>query len=130
MDFHEFYKLLRSLFTKEVPDVVPTNNNFPINLVIRYISFYHPNLCIYIDNVFNDYSKIQLISDPKVAYNTFKAILPKFKFSKIDYIKKPVSTTVRNNEISNEEIQHLAELLECSKREVLLYLEMILDHPA
>lgn len=125
MNFQQFYPLLRSLFTKEDVGIEPTSDNFPLFLAMRNISFVHPNLCVFMDEVLNSFKKLQLFSDPVLAYNTLKSLLPKLPYNKIDYVKKPVTVSVRNKELTNEELQQLAGLLEVSKREVLLYISMM-----
>lgn len=121
MNWAHFFILLRSLFTKEVVDIEPADENFPLFLVNRYISFYHPNLCIYIDEVMNRYDKAQLLLEPKLAYQTLRAILPKLPYSRISFVRKDVSEQAKNKNVSDEELKQIADLLEISKREVLLY---------
>ena len=122
MNFQQFFALLRSIFTKEVLDIEPTDENFPLYLANRYISFFHPNLCIFIDDAMNRYDKAQLLLEPKLAYKTLRAIIPKLPYSRIDYVKKPASERVKNTSVSDEQLKQLADLLEISKREVLSYL--------
>ena len=125
MNWGQFFTLLRSLFTKEVLDIEPTDENFALFLVNRYISFYHPNLCIYIDEVMNRYDKAQLLLDPALAYKTLRAVLPKLPYTKISYVKKVISERAQNTGITDEQLKHLADLLEVSKREILLYNSLI-----
>ena len=125
MNFQQFFILLKSLFTKEVVDIEPTDENFPLYLVNRYISFYHPNLCIFIDNTTNRYDNAQSFLDPAIAYKTLCAMLPKLPFTRIDYVKKRVSERAQNKGVTNEQLKQLADLLEISKREVLNYLSLL-----
>ena len=121
MNWQQFFTLLRSIFTKEEFDIVPNDENFSLFLVNRYISFAHPNLCIYIDDVMNRYDKAQLMINPTLAYKTLRAVLPKLPYTKIKFIKKEVSEQAKNKGVSDEELKRIADLLEISKREVLLY---------
>lgn len=125
MNFAEFFILLRCLLTKEDLGIKPSDENFSTYLAMRYVSFVHPNMCVYVDEVVNDYKKYQMAADPKNGFEFLKAILPKLPYRKINYIKKPITTAVNKQEISDEELKHLAELLEISKREVLLYISII-----
>lgn len=125
MEWPQFFNLLRSVFTKEEPEVEPTDDNFPIFLVNRYISFAHPNLCIYIDEMVNRNDKAQFLTDPKTAYYTLRAILPKLPYTRINYVKKTVSEQAHNKGVSDDQLKHLADLLEVSKREILLYTTLV-----
>ena len=125
MNWQEFFILLRSLFTKEVVSINPTEENFPLFLVNRYISFYHPNLCIFVDDVLNRYDNVQSFLDPAAAYKTLRAVIPKLPYTKISYVKKCVSEHAKNKDVSNEQLKQLADLLEISKREVLSYLPLL-----
>lgn len=113
------YVLLESLFTKADVDISPNESNFPVYLINRYISFYHPNLCIFIDDAMNKLQKLDLLSDSLLAYKTYKAIIPKLPYHKIEYVKKPVSNTASKYQFNDTELSTLANLLEISKREVL-----------
>ena len=125
MDWGQYFSLLKSVFTKEEPGVEPTDDNFPIFLVNRYISFAHPNLCIYIDEMVNRNDKAQFLTDSKTAYYTLRAILPKLPYTRINYVKKTVSERAQDIGITDEELKHLADLLEVSKREILMYTTLI-----
>lgn len=123
--FPEFFTLLKSIFTKEPVSILPKEDNFNYRLALRYISFYHPNLCIYIDEVLNRHDKESMMTDPAICYKTFRAIIPKLPWIKIPFVRKGVTNILKEYNITDEEIKHLAELLECSKREVFLYIQML-----
>ena len=125
MEWPQFFNLLRSVFTKEDPGIEPTEDNFSLFLMNRYISFAHPNLCIYIDEMMNRNDKAQFLTNPKAAYNTLRAILPKLPYTRISYVKKIVSERAQNNGVTDEQLKQLADLLEISKREILLYTTLI-----
>lgn len=121
-DWNEFFTLLRSLFTKEEVEIVPTDKNFSPYLVNRYISFYHPNMLVFVANTINDTKKFLQSESSAIHYKTLKAILPKLPYYKIPYIKKPVSNKLKFNEDTNNDVRRLARYMEISQREVLNYI--------
>lgn len=124
-NFQEFFTLLRSIFTKETVNIAPRTGNFNYRLVLRYVSFYHPNLCVYIDGVLNSHDKETILVDPVLCYKTFKAVLPKLPYTKINFVKKGVTEVLKEKGITDEGLKHIADYMEISKREILLYISML-----
>ena len=124
-NFEEFYKLLNSLYTKEDISIKPTEDNFNAFLVNRYISMYHPKLCIFINETMNNYEMMQNITDSDTLYKTYKAVVPKLPIVKIQYIKRPISKAQQKNEVTEDTIKQFANLLEVSTREIRQYLKEI-----
>lgn len=122
MIFPEFNELLKSIFTKEEVTTKPNTDNFNVYLVNRYISMYHPKLCLFINQTMNNYELIQNIIELDDLYKTYKAVVPKVPYRYIEYIKRPSSKTQYKERISEEDIKRYAELMEISTREVRQYL--------
>lgn len=118
MNFNEFFSLLKSIFTKERCEIKPTEENFNVYMILRYISFYHPTICIYINETFNNYNVFSKFLSPEDAYKYLKAIIPKLPYTKISYIKKPSTQKLKKRNIDDSKIEKLASYFEISKREV------------
>lgn len=118
MNFNEFFSLLKSIFTKEKCEIKPTEENFNVYMILRYISFYHPTICIYINETFNNYNVFSKFLSPEDAYKYLKAIIPKLPYTKISYIKKPTTQKLKKRNIDDSKIEKLASYFEISKREV------------
>lgn len=118
MNFNEFFSLLKSIFTKEKCEIKPTEENFNVYMILRYISFYHPTICIYINETFNNYNVFSKFLSPEDVYKYLKAIIPKLPYTKISYIKKPTTQKLKKRNIDNSKIEKLASYFEISKREV------------
>lgn len=125
MNFPEFNELLKSIFTKENVKVKPSTDNFNPYLVNRYISMYHPKLCMFINETMNNYDLIQGLDDSEVLYKTYRAVIPKAPYRFIEYIGRGKSKTQAKNNISDDDIKQFAELLEISTREVRQYLKLL-----
>lgn len=124
-NFEEFYKLLKSLYTKEDIPIKPTTDNFDVFLVNRYISMYHPKMCIFINETMNNYEVMQNITDLDTVYEMYKAVIPKLPPTKTKYIKRTTSNAQQRNEVTEADIKQFATLLEVSTREVREYLKML-----
>lgn len=125
-NFEEFYKLLNSLYTKEDIPIVPNEKNFSVYFANRYISMYHPKMCVFINETMNDYEMLQdIITDPETLYKMYKAVIPKLPVIKTQYIKRPTSKAQRRKEVTEDDIKQFATLLEVSTREVREYLKML-----
>lgn len=121
-DWSEFFALLKSLFTKEAVDIKPTDKNFNPYLVRRYVSFYHPMMLDFMALTVNDTKVFNMNDDPEVFYKSLKAMMPKLPFTKINYIKKPVSNKLKSDDDLNDKVTHIASYMEISRREVLDYI--------
>ena len=86
MDFKEFYKLLDEAITKEASDVRPSDENYNLFLMNRYLSFYHSEIAIHIAKTTN---RLGFIPDEENSFQCVKSILPKLPKMFIQYIKKP-----------------------------------------
>ena len=118
MNFNEFFSLLKSIFTKERCEIKPTEENFNVYMILRYISFYHPTICIYINETFNNYNVFSKFLSPEDAYKYLKVIIPKLPYTKISYINKPTTQKLKKRNIDDSKIEKLASYFEISKREV------------
>lgn len=119
--FPEFQSLLKSIFTKEDADVVPEMGNFPTYLALRYISFYHPKLALFVNETLNNYDLMQSMPDQVDVYKLIKAVIPKAPWRFIKYASKKKSKTQYKEGVSEEQLKQFAELLEISTREVRQY---------
>lgn len=119
--FSEFNELLKTIFTKEEPSIVPADDNFPTYLALRYISFYHPKLALFVNQTLNNYELIQNIPDQVEAYKLIKAVIPKAPWHFIKYVGKKKSKTQYQEGVKEEDIKRFAELLEISTREIRQY---------
>lgn len=115
MDFKEFYQLLNEAITKDKSNVTPSDENFNIYLMNRYLSFYHSEIAIHIAKTTN---RLGFIPDDEDAYYCIKGILPKLPKSFINYVKKPAVLAAQECDFDEEEIYNEARLHECSKREI------------
>ena len=118
MIFDEFYKLLKSIFTKEPCDIEISSENFNTYLAARYISFYHPSLCELLNESINNYKIQAMFNKPEEGYNFLKAIVPKLPYKHIHYIKKEAIKNQYDKKINNEVITKLARYFEISEREI------------
>lgn len=124
-NFEEFYKLLNSLYTKEDVPIKPSSDNFNVFLVNRYISMYHPKMCVFVNETMNNYEMMQNITDIDTIYKMYKAVIPKLPPTKTKYIKRPISKAQQKNEVTENDIKQFATLLEISTREVRDYLKIL-----
>ena len=123
MNFDEFFPLLKSIFTKNNCNIMPTAENFNTYLAVRYISFYHPSLCEILNESINKFKINSMFNDAEDGYNFLKALIPKLPYKHIKYIKKESVQNQRNKNISDEVIAKIANHLEVSRREVRHILE-------
>ena len=125
MDFKEFYKLLDEAITKEVSDVVVSEENYNSFIFNRYLSFYHPQIAILLAKTTNRVHWIPDGEDEEMSFKCVKGILPKLPKAFIQYVKKPAVVAAQELEITEDEIKDEAAFLECSKREIR---NLILDY--
>lgn len=122
MDFKEFYKLLDEAITKEVSDIKPSDDNYNLFLMNRYLSFYHSEIAIHIAKTTN---RLGFIPDEENSFQCVKSVLPKLPKMFIQYVKKPAVISAQELEYSEDDIFGEARLQECSKREIR---NIILDY--
>lgn len=118
MNFKEFYKLLDGAISKEHVDIVASQDNYNSFLLNRYLSFYHPEITIYIAKTAN---KVNWLPDGDIdsaAWQGIRALLPKLPKTFIKYVKKPAVIAAQELDISEEQIAEEAMFNECSKREI------------
>lgn len=126
MDFQEFFILLRNLFEKKEIDIEPGEDNFNPYLAARYISFIHPSFCEMMNETLNKTRPRKRELKAKEAYRLLMLMIPTMDMGFIDYVKKRVSNTLRENNITDAEIKELSEYYEISPREVKRYIDRAL----
>lgn len=125
MNFPEFYKVLKHIINKEKLDINITEENFNLFMINRYLSFYHPNICKLINEYSNNYDIHNMYLKPQDGFDFINAIIPKLPYKFIQYVKKPSVSNLRKNDISDEEVENLASVMEMSKREIRNMLQYI-----
>lgn len=115
-NFKEFFELLRSITAKTESPVYPDETNFNSFMANRYLSFVHPGICILLAQTANTQGFMP--EEEKAQYEMLKALLPRFRCGRIDYVSKPSSTTQSDKEISDEQLEELSAYMELGKREV------------
>lgn len=115
MDFKEFYKLFGEALTKEKSGIIPSDENFNVFLMNRYLSFVAPELAVHIAKTTN---RMGFIPDEDSAFYCIKGVLPKLPKVFIEYVKKPAVVAAQELNFSDEEIYEEAKFNECSKREI------------
>lgn len=123
-NFQEFYELLKCLMTKQYPKFEVNDNNFSMFLVNRYISFYNPVMCQYINSIANKNGLLD-VTNSRACFEYLFYSLPKMPYKFIKYIKKGVSDIARNKNITEEDIASLSYYHDISKREVLDNIEQL-----
>lgn len=118
MDFKEFYKLIDGALTKEKTDVIPSSENYANFIFNRYLSFYHPQIAIYIAKTSNRTNWLPCSDEEQMSWLGMKALLPKLPKAFIQYVKKPSVVAAQELNVSEEVIKEEAMFNECSKREI------------
>lgn len=91
-------------------------SQFSLYMVNRWISFYSPELCNYVNATANLNSNV--FNNKQEQYDYLYNVMPKLRFKKIDYIKK-----VKKEEDKEEEKLHIPEFM--SKAEFMNNLELL-----
>lgn len=106
-----------------IKDIAVTKRgNLPLDeyvpfLVNRWISFMNPTVCEFVNQVVNN--KV-LIENKELHYKTLICTFPKLKsLPKLSYIKK----VKEDDKQDNTRLRMLAQALEISEREALLFLK-------
>ena len=111
------------LFSKKKIDINIEDNSFILYLFNRWVSMSSPELCYYVNEVLNKriYNLFPTIVE---QYNYVYNVIPKLKYNKINYIKKPIKQEKKPklNEINL--IKEYANNYELSQREIEMYLNM------
>lgn len=108
------------LFTKKRFNVqdIGTMSEYQPYIVNRWCSMLNKSTCHIVNTTVN--SIHQLFDDKRVHYNFLFKLMPRFKFQRINYIKKTKQSSDDDNVISK-----LAKSLELSKREIKYYKEQL-----
>lgn len=125
MDFKEFYKLLDGALTKEKTEITPSEENYNTYIFNRYLSFYHPEITIYLAKTSNRVNWLPYSEDEEMSWKGIRALLPKLPKSFIQYVKKPAVVATQELNVSEDFIKEEAMFNECSKREIR---DLILDY--
>lgn len=125
MDFKEFYKLLDGALTKEKTEITPSEENYNTYIFNRYLSFYHPEITIYLAKTSNRVNWLPCGEDAEMSWKGIRALLPKLPKSFIQYVKKPAVVATQELNVSEDFIKEEAMFNECSKREIR---DLILDY--
>lgn len=118
-----FNVLSHILYGKELKD--ENLNDFSLFMFNRWVSMRSPQDCEFVNMFLNTYP-ISKLDDKESVVKFLQRIVPKMKYSKIDYIKKSSkeSTKKSKSDIDDEKmINFLASQLEISKRESKLLVE-------
>lgn len=128
MDFSSFYKVLSNVITKNdnlIKDIEISSETYDQYLMVRYLSFYHPALLNLINEGLNSQTIIPNRDDIISCYKHTKSLIPKLKPKFINYHKKKVSEKIKNLNISEEDINLLAQKKEMSVRELKEILKFV-----
>jgi hypothetical protein len=104
------------LYDKE-KELLEENNEFVPFLIQRWLSMHSPEVAYILNETTNRYWAA--MGDKQDWYNMLMTQLPRVKFKKLQYIKKPKETNNKDDEL----IKRLADNMEISQREVRLLLE-------
>lgn len=121
MDFESFYKVLSNVITKNdnlIKDIEISADTYDQYLITRYLSFYHPALLDIVNEGLNSQTIIPNRDDVISCYKHTKSLFPQFKKGFVKYHKKKVSEKIKNLNISEEDINLLAQKKEMSVREL------------
>ena len=106
------------LFTKGNKSLqnVEDEGDFSPFLVNRWISMYSPELAYVVNETTNKYYDV--FPEKRDTYRLLKAVIPKMKRKRINYIKK----VKKDKEDMQECIDLLSQSLEISKKEIINYI--------
>jgi hypothetical protein len=104
------------LYDKE-KELLEENNEFVPFLIQRWLSMHSPEVAYILNETTNRYWAA--LGDKQDWYNMLMTQLPRVKFKKLQYIKKPKETNSKDDEL----VKRLADNMEISQREVRLLLE-------
>ena len=125
MNFKEFYKLLDGAISKDPTNVVASGDNFNTFIFNRYLSFYHPEIAIYIAKTSNRVNWLPHGDNEEMSWKGVRALLPKLPKTFIQYVKKPAVVAAQELNVSEDFIKEEAMFNECSKKEIR---DLILDY--
>lgn len=115
-NFKEFFELLRSITSKTETSVYPDETNFNSFMANRYLSFVHPGVCVLLAQTTNLHGFLP--EGEKEQYDMFKAVVPRFRCGRINYVSKPSSSSQTENSVTDEMLAELSSYLELGKGEV------------
>lgn len=111
------FDYLSNILYDKQKELLEEDNEFVPFLIQRWLSMHSGEVAYILNETTNRYWGA--MGDKQDWYNMFITQLPKVKFKKLQYIKKPKET----NNKDEDTIKRLAENMELSQREVRLYLE-------
>lgn len=111
------FDYLKNILYEKNPELLEENNEFVPFLIQRWLSMHSAEIAYILNETTNRYW--MSLSDKQDWYNMFITQIPKVKFKKLQYIKKPKESNDKDEEI----IKQIAENMELSCREVRQYLE-------
>ena len=91
------------------------DQEFQPYLIQRWLSMYSPEIC----NILNETSNKQygIFENKEMWFDYFDTIIPKMKYSRLEYIKK-VNKKAKRNKEDDKIIEFLAKNSELSQREI------------
>lgn len=105
------------LYKKELRLLEDINfdQEFQPYLIQRWLSMYSPEIC----NILNETSNKQygIFENKEMWFDYFDTIIPKMKYSRLEYIKK-VNKKAKRNKEDDKIIEFLAKNSELSQREI------------
>ena len=111
------FDYLKNILYEKHPELLDADNDFVPFLIQRWLSMHSPEIAYVLNETTNKYWMSS--ADKQEWYDMFLAQLPKVRFKKLNYIKKPKEEVDKNAEF----IKRIADNMEISQREVRLLLE-------
>lgn len=94
---NEFFSLLNNALFKEETDIIEDNiTDHDVYMLLRYASFYHPNIVNYINNINKKIKSVNLEDPGKYFFQVIKSSLPQLNKAYIPYISKKQLSTKDN----------------------------------
>jgi hypothetical protein len=94
-------------------------SNFQPYLINRWLSFYGKPQATFVNDTLNKYAGV--FQDKNDSYCFYYNLIPRQKFSRIQYIKKQKNTSTKANEDYPPQVASSANL---SQREINLYIDL------
>lgn len=86
---------------------------------------YSPEMCYFVNETSN-FRIDKIFENKEEIYDFLLNTMPRLKYKKINYIKKPAKKTVSKNEEKElEKIEGFADNIELSQREIKEYLQLL-----
>ena len=122
----DIFDVLNSvLYNKRRVDINIEDSSFQLFQINRWISMYSPEMCYFVNETSN-FRIDKIFESKEEIYDFLLNTMPRLKYKKINYIKKPTKkTTSKNEEKELEKIEGLADNIELSQREIKEYLQLL-----